>query len=103
MDRFKAKLQHDVRLVRRDFRNHLISETQIESFREQLEDSSANARWLNEEGLPCAEEAEQVLLRYHNEGWSELISGEGLDAEPIATKVAVEEIVENTTEDTVEG
>jgi hypothetical protein len=67
MDRYKEILQHDVRLIRRDIRHHLISEEQVEAYRETLPDSSANARWLRQDGTPCTPEEEQQVIAYHQD------------------------------------
>lgn len=77
IDRYKKALEHDVRLTRRNIRNHLVSENQVKEYQTQLPDSTSNARWLRQDGTPCSAEEEQVLLDYHANGWNQLLTGDG--------------------------
>lgn len=67
MDRYKEILQNDVRLIRRDIRNHLVSEEQVEEYRSTLPDSTSNARWLRQDGTPCTPEETAQVIEYHQD------------------------------------
>jgi|GEM_PF-3550755 len=83
---YSEQLTYEVRLLKRKLRNGLISSTEVAEHQQALPDVSANARWLDQNGQECDADIQNEMMRLHQEGWDEIITGDGL--KPRAPKEA---------------
>ncbi len=98
MDQYLKILQNDVRLLRRENRNGVILNEEIEKRLADLPDSIDEATWLNPDGTRCDEETNERLKRYHIEGLEAVLAEEeDLEETPQQTQSTEETTPEETT------
>ena len=66
MDRYRTTLKHDIRFINRSQRHHLMDPKEIEKYKDELPDTMANARWLDQDGAPITDGREERLNSWLN-------------------------------------
>lgn len=92
MDRYQQMMRYDIRLLKRKVRNHVVTDAEIEEYRESLPDVSENARFLSQNGEECGDAYREELLRLHKDGWDKVLSGEEelIDPTPVEASKSAE-------------
>lgn len=67
MDQYRKTLKYDTRFLARNERLHQV-EPEVKQYMEDLPDVTNNARWLDQDGVECAQERTGELNGVHEQG-----------------------------------